>query len=270
MHHIDAKIISNTRISKIYYLLRLEAPSVFKDAQPGQFVHIKINDTNEPLLRRPFSIHRILSLKSKSSSQKVYLDVLYEIKGKGTQLLAQRNAGDCLNILGPLGKGFDYQAQNKADKLNILIAGGMGVAPLNFLAEKLAKSKKLVLIGSATDSKILCEDQLKKSGCEVKIATEDGSRGFKGKVTDLFEKKIIPSGIFNPKSFVYACGPKAMLIALSKICLIKKIPLEISLEEFMGCGIGACLGCAIETKKGFVRVCSDGPVFKAEDIAWKF
>ncbi|MDD5618019.1 MAG: dihydroorotate dehydrogenase electron transfer subunit [Candidatus Omnitrophica bacterium] len=269
MPQIDAKIISNNKISKIYYLLRMEVASGFKHALPGQFVHIKINDVSEPLLRRPFSIHRILPVRSKSNSQKVYLDVLYEIKGKGTQLLTRKNAGECLNVLGPLGRGFDYQIQ-KGDKLNILIAGGMGVAPLNFLAEKLGKSKKLVLIGSATESRILCEEELKKSGCEVKIATEDGSRGFKGKVTDLFEKKTLPQLNHPAEICVYACGPKAMLIALSKICLIKKIPLQVSLEEFMGCGIGACLGCAIETKYGFRRVCSDGPVFNAEDIAWKF
>ena len=153
----------------------------------------------------------------------------------------------------------------------------MGIAPLAFLAEKLtqvkskkAKGKTIVLIGAATANKILCEEELKKLGCEVRVATEDASQGFRGKVTDLFTKKILPSDIFNQSAAVYACGPKAMLTVLSKICLIKRIPLQVSLEEFMGCGIGACLGCAIETKDGFRRVCTDGPVFKAEDIAWKF
>lgn len=270
MFQIDAKIISNTKTSQIYYLLKLVVPSVFKEARPGQFIHIKINDSNEPLLRRPFSIHRLVPIRSRSAYQKCNLDVLYEIKGKGTQLLSQKNTGEHLNILGPLGSGFDYEMHNKPDMLNILIAGGMGIAPLNFLAEKLTKSKKIILIGSSTANKILCEGEFKKIGCEIRVATEDGSRGFKGKVTDLFKKKILASDISHQKSMVYACGPKAMLTEIAKICLIKKIPLQVSLEEFMGCGIGACLGCAIETKAGFKRVCSDGPVFNAEDVAWKF
>jgi len=274
MPQIDSKIVSNTKISKIYCLLRLEVAAAFKQAQPGQFIHIKINDSGYPLLRRPFSIHRLTPVKLKSS-QRFYLDVLYELKGQGTQLLSQLAAGEFLNMIGPLGQGFDYSAQNKDSQTNILIAGGMGVAPLNFLAEKLThfknkKAETLVLIGSATDNKILCEEELKKLGCEVKIATEDGSRGFKGKVTDLFEKKILSSEVYFGKTVVYACGPKAMLTALAKICLIKNIPLQVSMEEFMGCGIGACLGCAIETKQGFRRICCDGPVFKAEDIIWKF
>jgi dihydroorotate dehydrogenase electron transfer subunit len=282
MFQVDAKIISHTKIAKIYYLLRLEVPSLFKQAQPGQFVHLKINNTDYPLLRRPFSIYR-----STLVNKRCYIDILYEIKGQGTQLLSQRVAGESLNIIGPLGKGFDYEAQNKQGKINIIIAGGMGIAPLNFLAEKLNKSKNIVLIGSATASKILCEEELKKLGCEVKIATEDGSRGFRGKVTDLFQKilssdfclpaKALVAGhlparqsISGGSSVLYACGPKAMLTMLAKICLIRKIPLQVSLEEFMGCGIGACLGCTIQTKYGFKRVCSDGPVFKAEDIVWKF
>ena len=295
---IDAKIISNAKITKGHYLLKLEVPSGFKDAQPGQFVHIKINDSSDPLLRRPFSIHKLTPIKSKSSHQKFYLDILYELKGRGTSLLSEKKTEDYLNILGPLGTGFDYQTQNAPNQINIIIAGGIGVAPLFFLAEKLMKlkipatkiggsankfggknpeTKTVVLIGASTNSKILCEKEFKDSDCEVSVATEDGTRGFKGKVTVLFEKKILPKiDVSSKKSSkaksinVYACGPISMLTVLTKTCLIKKIPLQVSLEEFMGCGIGACLGCAVETKSGFQRVCHDGPVFCAEDIIWKF
>jgi dihydroorotate dehydrogenase electron transfer subunit len=269
---IDSKIISNNKIAKDYYLLGLDVPAEFKDARPGQFVHIKIDDSYGPLLRRPFSIYKISHLKS--TSKKLKLEILYEVKGKGTHLLSQKINGEYLNILGPLGKGFDYQLAVKQEQ--IIIAGGAGVAPLLLLAEKLNKSKITVLIGAANSGKILCGKEFKNLGCEVKVATEDGSSGFKGKVTALFEKQLKGMNISAKKVTVkkainvYACGPEAMLTALAKICLINKLNLQVSLEEFMGCGIGACLGCAIETKVGFKRVCHDGPVFKAEDIVWKF
>lgn len=276
----DAQIISNLKIAKNYYLLSLEVSAGFKDAQPGQFVHIKIDDSYEPLLRRPFSIHRLTFLKSKS---KFNLDILYELKGRGTRLLAEKKAGECLNILGPLGKGFEYRIQCAKDETHIVIAGGAGVAPLFFLAHKISQAHKgkedrdVVLIGAATAGKILCEKEFKELGCGVNIATEDGSQGFKGNVAELFEKKILSGREISSRAEtknkivnVYACGPQAMLTALAKICLIKKLPLQVSLEEFMGCGIGACLGCAIETKTGYKRVCHDGPVFCAQDIVWRF
>lgn len=277
---VDAKIISNRKITKNYYSLNLGVPLGFEDAQPGQFVHIKISDSSEPLLRRPFSIHRFTPAKPKS---KFSLDVLYELKGKGTRLLSAKREGEYLNILGPLGKGFEYRIKNAKDQAHIIIAGGAGAAPLFFLADKLSqiqqgnKNKIMVLIGATTANKILCEKEFKELGCEVNIATEDASQGFKGSVMALFEKKILPDiemhrqrGVKEKVVDIYACGPEAMLTALAKICLIKKLPLQVSLEEFMGCGIGACLGCAIETKAGYRRVCHDGPVFCAQDIIWKF
>ncbi|MDD5004976.1 MAG: dihydroorotate dehydrogenase electron transfer subunit [Candidatus Omnitrophica bacterium] len=268
---IDSGIISNIKLDKNYYVLKLEAPSMFKDAQPGQFVHVRTCNCGEPLLRRPFSIHKITPAKAKSSQHKFDLDILYELKGKGTALLSRKQAGEYVNILGPLGKGFDCQDLHTKEKTHILIAGGMGVAPLLFLAHKISqhsKNKIIVLIGAANSHKILCEKDFEDLSCRVHIATEDGSCGFKGMITAFFEKKLLPKA--NQPISVYACGPKAMLTNLAKICMIKKIPLQVSLEEFMGCGIGACLGCAIETKAGFKRVCHDGPVFCAEDISWKF
>lgn len=276
---IEAKIISNTKINKDYFLLKLEAAKAFKDCQPGQFVHLRINNSCDPLLRRPFSIHRLTQAKSKSSSKKIGLDILYELKGKGTELLTEKKPGEYVNIMGPLGIGFDYPSKDIKTQTHIIIAGGMGVAPLLFLAERLSasNSRAIALIGAANKHKIQCEKEFKDLGCEVCIATEDGSQGFKGKVTAMFEKNILlriassnrKKTISKPVS-IYACGPKVMLTVLSKICMINKIPLQVSLEEFMGCGIGACLGCAIDTKDGFKRVCHDGPVFKAEDIKWRF
>jgi len=282
------KIISNKKIARGYFVLILEAPPVYKNASPGQFIHVRINDSNDPLLRRPLSINNISFVKRRSRSFKIFLKVLYEVKGKGTSLLANKQPGEMLDILGPLGRGFNYNDINGGQSvIHVLIAGGMGIAPLVFLANRISDSitlkkngddfKILVLIGAATQRKVLFIDELKQIGCSVFAATEDGSRGFKGKVTDLFTKKTLvdlerdnKKNKRTPLISVYACGPKPMLNKLAKECTIDKIPLQVSFEEFMGCGLGACLGCAIETKTGYQRVCKDGPVFDAKDIAWRF
>jgi len=270
---IDARIISNEKVEKNYYLLKLEVPSSFKDAQPGQFVHIKVSDADSGvLLRRPLSIHKLITNKTRKNAKGFILKIIYEVKGRGTLLLSKKSANETLNILGPLGQGFKFD-ETSTDKINIFVAGGMGIAPLVFLIDSMCKikgrSNNIVLIGAANKNKILCQMYLKELGCDVKIATEDGSAGFKGTALKLLENKVLPS-VDIKNSQVYACGPKGMLASITKICMIKKIPLQVSLEEFMGCGIGACLGCAIQTKSGFKRVCHDGPVFDAKDIVWEF
>ncbi len=185
--------------------------------------------------------------------------------GGGTKILSQKKSGEFLDIIGPLGNGFDYRQAVKAKAAkNILIAGGMGVAPLFFLAEKIKASKPLVLIGAKTKKQILCAQEFKKLDCPLKLATDDGSLGFKGKVTDLL--KIIlgqtkPIGLFS-------CGPQPMLKAVSEIARENKIKAQLSLEEHMACGIGACLGCVVSTKGGYKRVCKDGPVFSSEELSW--
>lgn len=273
-----ARIISNTKIGKDHFVMALEVPAAWKDAQPGQFLHIRLADASEPLLRRPLSVHKITPMTKGGARAKRYsLDLLYSVKGKGTALLSKKQGGETLDIIGPLGRGFDYTAAHQGPTLYVLVAGGMGVAPLVFLADKLIEYKRnagtagppeiMVLLGAATQRKIFCERYLQKKGCVVHVATEDGSRGLRGTVADLFSKKIKAA---HPSLVAYACGPRPLLQKLAKECLIHKVPLQVSLEEFMGCGIGACLGCALLTKSGYRRVCSDGPVFDARDIVWKF
>jgi dihydroorotate dehydrogenase electron transfer subunit len=151
----------------------------------------------------------------------------------------------------------------------------MGVAPLIFLAEKLterktqnSKHKTLVLIGAKTKKQILCEKEFKELGCDVKIATDDGSMGFQGKVTALLKKVLPGTRYLVPGTTIYACGPKPMLKEISRFSQRYDIPAQLSLDEHMACGIGVCLGCVVKTKAGFQRVCKDGPVFKAEEIIW--
>jgi len=257
------KIILNKPAGEKYFRLQFKWPQLACEAKPGQFIQVRVSDSFEPLLRRPFGIHR-------TSGGNV--EILYEIVGKGTQALSKKSSQDYLDVMGPLGNGF---ALSTASTLNakrcILVAGGMGVAPLIFLAEKLRKSQIpnpksqiLVLIGAKTKNQILCADEFKRLDCEVKIATDDGSLGYKGYVSELLNK--ILSTMDYGLSIIYACGPRPMLKALQKICLEKKIPCQASFEENIACGLGACLGCAIKTKDGFKRVCFDGPVFEIKEV----
>ena len=255
---LEAKILLQTRIKDNYWYCELNAPQVAKHALPGQFINIRVSDNLDPLLRRPISICGVSKTKIK---------IFYEAVGKATEILAQKKKGELLDIIGPLGKGFDYQHLIKSKRAkNILLAGGMGVAPLVFLAEKLKLNKPLVLIGAKTKNLLLCEKEFKALGCEVSIATDDGSCGFKGKVTDLL--KHLLSTIDGQLSTVYSCGPHLMLKAVGQIARDHKINAQLSLEEHMACGIGACLGCVVATKDGYKTVCKDGPVFSSEELIW--
>ncbi len=299
MLQIQAKIVSNTQVAENYFKMCLDAPLVAQKAEPGQFIYIKTSNNYKPLLRRAFSIHsigyRLLVIgyrqKRQSQSQKPNtLELLYKVRGIGTEILAEKKAGEELDIIGPLGKGFNIISNIKYQKSKIiLIGGGIGIAPLVFLSEKLTKSKiknqksKItVLLGAETKEKILCKNDFEKLGCEVKIATEDGSQGFKGKVTELLAKGLLaishlpasPAWLGGPFA-IYACGPTPMLKEIAQISQRNKIPCQVSLEEKMACGIGACRGCVIKVKnykdeENFIykRVCKDGPVFDAQEIIW--
>ncbi len=254
MKDIKAKILSNKKIDSSYYKMTLDAPYIAKTAKPGQFVQVRCSDELDPLLRRPFSIHRVKDL-----------EILYEVIGKGTEVLSGRKPGEHIDVLGPLGNGFTLTK----DK-TIIVAGGIGVAPLVFLAERLAK-KPIVLIGAKTKNLILCEKDFKDLGTEVHVATDDGSQGHKGFVPELLGTRDKRQG-----TRVYACGPNAMLKSVADICKKRKLECEVSLEETMACGIGACLGCAVIIKgqgtrdkgQGCKLACKDGPVFDAKDLVW--
>lgn len=261
---VKSKIISLSKISLEYFKITLGPSEIASLALPGQFLEIKVSEGIDPLLRRPFSVHR---------ANNSNIEILYEVVGRGSSLLSQKKPGDYLDIIGPLGRGFTFQTPNTEHRTPILISGGMGVAPLLFLAESLARSKRpgahgkiLVLIGAKTKSHILCEKEFKKLGCDVKIATDDGSAGLKGRVTDLL--KILLSTIDYRLSTIFSCGPKPMLKELTRITGQYSIPAQVSLEAHMACGIGACLGCVINTKAGYKRVCKDGPVFLGDEIIW--
>ncbi len=270
---IKAKIIRNKRVKGDYFHLAVEAPAVARSAAPGQFIMVRAGEGLRPLLRRPFSIHKIgyrdtvIGVRSKTEPHTI--EILYAVVGPGTEILSAKKPGEYLDMLGPLGNGFDFGTPHTAHRTPILIAGGMGAAPLLFLAEKLTqrtRSKIRVLIGARTREHILCEKEFIRCGCDVTIATDNGSRGFRGRVTDLFISQL--STVDCRLSTIFACGPKPMLKAVSVIAKDRALAAQLSLEAHMACGIGACLGCVINTRAGYRRVCAEGPVFDALDILW--
>jgi dihydroorotate dehydrogenase electron transfer subunit len=267
MKDIKAKILSNKKVSHAYYKMSLDAPYIARTAKPGQFVQIKCNDSFEPLLRRPFSIHRVDG----------NIEILYEMVGRGTEILSNKREGDKIDVLGPLGNGFtlpratnDERRTTNCEPRAIIIAGGIGAAPLVYLAEELTKKKikTIVLIGAKTKNLILCEKDFKKATPEVYVSTDDGTYGSQGFVSKLFHK-ILKTTESKFETIVYVCGPHGMLKCIADICQERKFECQVSLEEKMACGIGVCLGCAVKTKSGAKLACKDGPVFDAKELIWQ-
>ncbi|WP_045515345.1 dihydroorotate dehydrogenase electron transfer subunit [Neobacillus niacini] len=248
------KIISQEEIAKDIFELTVEADLVNEITAPGQFVHIRIDKALDPLLRRPISISSFNRLNSQFT-------MIYRKEGKGTTLLAEKSQGMLLDILGPLGNGFPVNEVSTGDTA-LLVGGGIGVPPLYELSNQLiAKGVKVIHVhGFQTVSAVFYEKEFLKNG-ETYITTVDGSYGKKGYVTD----------VINELDFdcLYTCGPTPMLKAIEKGYSHKKV--FLSLEERMGCGVGACFACVCKTSNELVdisykKVCSDGPVFRAGEV----
>lgn len=258
MPKIKSRIIEHKKINGHSYKIIISAGKIASLAKPGQFVDIRITNGYEPLLRRPLSIHRVTGSR---------IELLYEVVGEGTKILSGKKRGELLDIIGPLGNGFNYRLPIAHYELPILVAGGIGVAPLYFLAEKLAPQKPLVLLGAGARDEILIEKEFKKLGCRVKISTDNGSKGFKGRVTDLLNQ-VLRLAINDKRFAIYACGPHLMLKEVARLAKKYQVPAQVSLDEHMACGIGACLGCVVKTKNGYQRACKEGPVFNAQEVIW--
>lgn len=250
MKILKAQVEEIKKLNHKIYRLSFRSPYLAKRSQPGQFLHLKINST---ILRRPFSIHKV-------EGQNIF--ILFKVKGKGTKILSTYKEGDSLDILGPLGKGFKIFSSASI----VLVAGGIGIAPLLFLAQRIKKVPRFLFFGVENKKDLVALSEFKKLGFKIFIATQDGSKGFRGDVIELLKKEI--SSLVSSTSIkLYACGPNLMLYNLAQ--LLKQFPyIEAfaSLEQFMGCGVGACRGCVLSTKEGYKRVCRDGPVFNLRDI----
>ncbi|MFH1478797.1 MAG: dihydroorotate dehydrogenase electron transfer subunit [Candidatus Omnitrophota bacterium] len=278
MKDTTAKIISNKEIAPGYFKMAIDALYIAENVLPGQFVEIRCSDGLDPFLRRPFSIHRVTPAyrQGRGNGLRVTgIEILYEVIGKGTQILSQKKKGDLLNVLGPLGNGFTLpDPRNPLHVTPILIAGGIGVAPIMYLAEILIsrKIKPIVILGARSREFVLCDKDLKKLGAKVHIATDDGTMGFKGFVTELFKDFLLATCSLQLAT-VYSCGPNPMLKVIVDICKKHDIESQVSLEEKMACGIGACLGCAVKIKENrkivYKLTCKDGPVFCGNNIVWE-
>jgi len=247
----SVKIKNIKKIKKDVFLLTFSSPYLAKKANPGNFLHLKVKSV---ILRRPFSIHRI---------DKNEVSILFKVKGRGTASLAAYKKGDSLSIIGPLGNWF---SSDSVKDQHIFVAGGIGVAPFMFFAQKLRNAKKLVLLGAKTKNDLLCEKEFKRLKCKVCVVTEDGSKGIKGTAIDLL-KKTLKTVDKKENISIYVCGPKEMFLEIHKA--VRKFPnikCQVSFEQFMGCGLGICCACTIDTKQGYKKVCKDGPVFDLSDI----
>lgn len=255
-----ATITENQRLSGACWKMTLADPEIASAARPGQFVMVRPGGGLKPFLPRPFSIHRV-------NPDGSGFELLYRIVGDGTRQMAALSPKNPLTVVGPLGKGFliDQPSEKIA-----LVAGGIGVAPLVFLAETLAAGSHApvnaqVFIGGATADEVLCRDEFERLKMDVQVSTDDGSFGHCGFVTELLEKTIIKT----PPAMVFACGPPAMLRAVADITAAKNIPCQVSIETIMACGIGACLGCAVKShndSNSYKHACRDGPVFFTTEI----
>ena len=258
--NVKAKLVAKEELISGIFKFSVEAPEVVKQAKTGQFIEIRVNDDIEPFLRRPISIH---NMDRKSGK----LEFIFQVKGKGTEILAKRNVGDLIDIVGPLGNGsFDY---SKYEKIGI-IGGGIGVFPLYELAKNAKNDAKDVNIylGFRNKDLVVLEDEFKNVSTKCVLTTDDGSYSKKGFAIDSLKEDIENGKVDS----IYACGPLPMLKAVQKLAIEKDIPCQLSLEEKMACGLGVCLGCAVKTSDSpkeapqYKHVCKNGPVFDAKDV----
>jgi dihydroorotate dehydrogenase electron transfer subunit len=256
MNQLKAPILSAIEAIKGVYLFRLEAPEIAQAAKPGQFVMVRCGKGT--ILPRPFSVHSV---------EGSHISLLLSVVGKGTGWLSLKKKGDTLDIFGPLGNGFTI---NPKSQNLLLVAGGMGMAPLRFLAEVAAAAGKKVTVINGAQSRdcllsvnppqSLYNKGILPASFQCVNATDDGSEGFKGLATQL-----IPHYLKNIHQ-VFACGPAAMYKTMAKMPELKGKDVQLSLEQVMGCGVGVCYGCTIRTKNGLKQVCKDGPVFELSDL----
>ena len=258
------RILWNDQVSDTCYRIALTCDPGYAEARPGQFVMLRTAERCMPLLRRPFSIYNRLMEEGRVTG----IEIMYKVIGQGTRNLSGFRAGDTIDVLGPLGNGF--RISGKCRRL-FIAAGGIGVAPLYFLASCIKEKKSEVFsgcdvfFGARTKEELVGGEDFADLGVQLHIATDDGSKGFHGFATDLMEKHMKDC----PPDLICACGPEDMLKQVGMMAERCGIPCQVSIETVMACGMGACLGCAVgkkDTAGGYWHACMDGPVFDADKL----
>ncbi|MDD5435131.1 MAG: dihydroorotate dehydrogenase electron transfer subunit [Nitrospira sp.] len=258
---MKARVFSNSCLQGTYYKL-IFLPPARVHTLPGQFVMIRVCTTDsltDPFLSRPFSIHR--------QAMDGSIEIIYKVVGKGTDLLTKLRKGDYIEFLGPLGNGFPISPPDEA----IIIAGGIGVAPMLSLIETIKSSEPettiKVFLGGRGKEDLLFVEELENLANELILTTNDGSAGVKGYVTDELHEYLSNGHVPRSRSTIYSCGPTPMLRKILELTEPLGIETFVSLESAMACGIGLCMGCVVKKKDvGYFLVCKDGPVFKGNEI----
>jgi dihydroorotate dehydrogenase electron transfer subunit len=251
---MKVKIVSSKELSPGYVKLVLAPHGELDGGQPGQFVMLRGRWENDPLLGRPFSVYRF-------RGDGGGIQLLIRVVGRGTRYISQLGEGDEIDVFGPLGRGFPPPPGGARA---LLVAGGIGVAPLMALAESLSGERLLIMGGKSKDDVVYIEDDVSDIQLPLRYATEDGSFGEKGTAVSLMRE------VLSANDNVYTCGPTGMLSEIAREVEKRGNTAYISTEETMACGIGACLGCATEKSGGgYLLTCHDGPVFKSGDIDWE-
>jgi dihydroorotate dehydrogenase electron transfer subunit len=248
---VKSQLIETKEVQENIFIQKIFSPEISSQSNPGQFLNVRVSDTFYPLLRRPFSVCDV---------QDNHIYLMYNILGEGTRLLAHKREGETIDILGPLGNGFNLSGDYETA---VIVAGGLGAAPFPFLTRRLPSDKKMItLIGGRNK-----RDVIKYGMKNLLTSSDDGSEGMKGTVVDLFIQQL--DEIKKTKSKIFGCGPNVMLRALKHVCIENDLECEVSTECAMACGFGICQGCPIESshnQNNYLLVCKDGPVFNVKDI----
>lgn len=258
MKQFSAKVLKNCQIADNFLELTFSANEPVSVPLPGQFLTIRVSSSTAPLLRRPFAYAGLTQNSTEFS-------IIYQKRGNATEILAGKQIGESVDCIGPLGNSFPFPGQNETA---ILIAGGVGIGPILFFAEELARKKTpfIFIFGCRTSS--LVPDTPAFLQLNPIICTDDGSRGFKGTTADYLQTTNSP---IPEKSVFYGCGPSRMLEACYRFANARNAQCWVSVEQVMACGVGACMGCAVKvkTEQKFLRACKEGPVFDADLLVWE-
>ncbi len=267
MRLFQARLEYVERLAPGLFRWGLVAEGLVRDAGPGQFYMVRVGDGSDPLLRRPFALHRKGLRGARRTRREDAGEILFQVVGRGTRSMAKRVTGDMIDIFGPMGRGWRVPSGGRP----ILVAGGMGVASLVCLAQEMPaglRRETVALVGAKTRDGLWCVDDLEGLGMTVFVSVEQGQGGFRGSVLDLLQEKW--PELSRPSPSLFVCGPAAMVKAVALWAEAEGASCQASLESSMGCGTGVCLGCGVKARErpGYVRVCKEGPVFDAGEVDW--
>lgn len=266
-YQLDVPILAHERLAEFEYELTLAAPQIAEEARPGQFMQILYDQTLNPFTRRPFSVYRVDKAAGTFS-------IVYLARGVFTQGLRNKQAGQKLSVVGPLGNWYVPEPDPAAT--HIVVGGGVGAPPLYFFAEELAadnasRDRIRVINGARSREHLVGVQEFDALGLDVRYTTDDGTFGRQGIVTDVLAELL--DEIDGP-AHVYTCGPTSMLRAVGSLCLARGVPCQVSVETMMPCGLGVCMGCVVKIRDAseagwsYLRSCYEGPVFRADEIVW--